>query len=234
MMSESVKNTQQTRRSLIYRWHDERGACYTTFAGQRIVANYLGIESGTTSSLGLCDYSTLPRFGVKGREALTWINSRFSNVPQRANLACQQDNGEVLARLSEQEFLYLGALPSRSYSQATAPVEWLDSDEPGIYTLPRADSHCCFALYGGEAATMFATLCAVDLSSRAFANGDIAQTSLARISAVIIRSDEAQQARFLVLADSASAQYLWDCLIEAIADFDGHAIGIDRLINEEG
>ena len=81
---------------------------------------------------------------------------------------------------------------------------------------------------------MFATLCAVDLSNSAFADGDIAQTSLARISAVIIRSDEAQQARFLVLADSASAQYLWDCLIETIADFDGRAIGIDRLIKEEG
>ncbi len=35
-----------------------------------------------------------------------------------------------------------------------------------------------------------------------------------------------------LLADSASALYLWDCLVEAMAEFDGAVVGTEAL--EEG
>jgi sarcosine oxidase subunit gamma len=34
-----------------------------------------------------------------------------------------------------------------------------------------------------------------------------------------------------VLADSASAPYLWDCLIDAMAEFGGGPVGVDELLD---
>ena len=53
------------------------------------------------------------------------------------------------------------------------------------------------------AADMFAKLCGVDLSPNRFAEGQVAQTSVARLSAIVIRSDTAGALAFHLLADSA-------------------------------
>ena len=50
------------------------------------------------------------------------------------------------------------------------------------YPVPRADSHCWFALSGLHAAEMFAKICGVDLRAHRFAEGAIAQTSVARMT----------------------------------------------------
>ena len=68
---------------------------------------------------------------------------------------------------------------------------------------------------------MFAKLCGVDLAAARFANGSIAQTSLARLSAILVRDDIAGQITFSVFADSASAEFLWDCLLDAMTEFSG-------------
>lgn len=76
-----------------------------------------------------------------------------------------------------------------------------------------------------------AKLCAVDLSAEAFAAGQIAQTSVARINAVVMNVSDAQARKFNLLCDRASALYLWNVLLDAIAEFDGQAVGIDGLLS---
>jgi sarcosine oxidase subunit gamma len=94
------------------------------------------------------------------------------------------------------------------------------------YLLPRRHSHFWFLVSGERAAQMFAKLCGVDLRPGKFADGAIAQTSFARMNAVVIRDDRGGALAYHLLGDSASAAYLWDCLIDAMAEFDGKPVGL--------
>jgi sarcosine oxidase, subunit gamma len=76
---------------------------------------------------------------------------------------------------------------------------------------------------------MFAKLCAIDLAADQFADGSVAQTSIARLTAIVIRHDIARTVSFSVLAESASAEYLWVCLADAMAEFSGEICGMESL-----
>ncbi len=181
------------------------------------------------TKLKLADLSLIPRWGLKGRDAFAWLAAQGASVPTRDNLAERQRDGSLIARLSPGEALVLAALPD---GQATlrAAIEALPSEGIGAcYPAPRWDSHCRFGLSGADAPRMFAKLCGVDLAVQSFPNGSVAQTSVARLSAIIIRHDIGNAVAFSLLADTASAEYLWDCLIDAMDEFSGVICDIESL-----
>ena len=75
------------------------------------------------------------------------------------------------------------------------------------FPTPRQHTHAWFLVSGAQAATMFAKICGVDLRPGQFAPGRIAQTSVARLNAVIVRDDQGETLTYHVLVDSASAEY---------------------------
>ena len=76
---------------------------------------------------------------------------------------------------------------------------------------------------------MFAKLCDVDLRTCKFDDLAISQTSVAHISGVVIRDDRGGQLAYLLLCDSASAAYLWDCLVDAMTEFNGRPVGLAAI-----
>ncbi len=76
---------------------------------------------------------------------------------------------------------------------------------------------------------MFAKLCAVDLRSQSFANHRIAQTSVARANAIVIRANLAQTLVYHLLVDSASADYFLPVLLDAMSEFGGGLVGYQAL-----
>mgnify|MGYP000225733921 FL=1 len=56
------------------------------------------------------------------------------------------------------------------------------------------------------------------------------QTSVARINAIVINVSDAQTQKFNLLCGRAAALYLWDVLIDAIDEFDGHVAGIEAIL----
>lgn len=132
----------------------------------------------------------------------------------------------------------LGPVPVAPSGLGTA-IDQIPADgEAACYPVPRRDSHAWFMIVGDDAARMFAKLCGVDLSPGSFAEGQVAQTSVARLSAIVIRNDMIRndvrpRLAFSILADSASAEYLWDCLLDAMAEFRGAAAGADGLATGE-
>jgi sarcosine oxidase subunit gamma len=76
---------------------------------------------------------------------------------------------------------------------------------------------------------MFAKICGVDLRPAHFPIGAIAQTSVAKMSAIIIRADLGSTIAYHVCADIASADYLWTCLEDAMAEYGGRIVGLAAL-----
>jgi sarcosine oxidase subunit gamma len=81
---------------------------------------------------------------------------------------------------------------------------------------------------------MFAKLCAIDLRPAKFADLSIAQTSIAKMSAILVRADIGAKPVFHLLVDSAAAVYFCDCLLDAADEFGGRIVGLKALQKFEG
>ncbi len=221
------------RRGFLDRKLAEAGATFGTLAGAAVALDYgdPGAELQAAQRLGLADLSVLPRSGFKGAGTPAWLAGQGVALPEASNRAARQKGGELAARLAPNELLILGALASGAGGLAeTLEAAWaaesLPPATPRGFPLPRRDSHAWFLVTGAAAAAMFAKLCGVDLRAGKFADLEIAQTSVARITGVIIRDDIGGQLSYHLLCDSASAAYLWDCLIDAMAEFEGRPVGL--------
>jgi sarcosine oxidase subunit gamma len=95
--------------------------------------------------------------------------------------------------------------------------------------MPRRDSHAWLAVAGHAAPEMLAKLCAVDLQLAKFADLSIAQTSIAKMSAIVVRADIGPNPVFHLLADSAAALYFCECLMDAAEEFRGRLVGLKSL-----
>jgi sarcosine oxidase subunit gamma len=184
--------------------------------------------AGSASRLELVDLSVVPRWGLKGRDVASWLDSRGATMPRTDNRAEPEGDGSLIARLSPAEVLILSPVDGKS-GLADAIEHVPAAGEGACYPVPRRDSHCWFVLIGKESPAMLAKLCAVDLAAHRFPMGQVAQTSVARLAAIIIRHDVERALGFHVLADSASAEYLWDCFLDAMNEFGGVVSGAEAV-----
>lgn len=235
MVSNVVQPEAYSRRSFVYRKLREHGARFGEVAGAAAAMAY-GDEDWETSQarhLALTDLSVLHRTGYKGPGVVEWLAGQGVEVPSQSNQAVRQGNGGVAARLSPTEMLVLDDLACETATVERLRQAWRDNkDTPEstrAFMVPREDSHGWFGVTGAQGAAMLAKLCAVDLRPRVFANGAIAQTSVARSGATITRSDLGSTLHFHLLYDSAAAGYLWDCLLDAMGEFNGKPVGLTAL-----
>jgi sarcosine oxidase subunit gamma len=191
-----------------------------SFVYRRLRQADVAASSGRVDApLKLADLSLVPRWGLKGRGVGAWLARYGARIPSDDNGAEIQNDGSRVARLSPTEVLVLSPRDGQSLADVIERIA--PEGEDACYSVPRRDSHCWFVVTGEDAHKMFAKLCAVDLAPDRFPNGQIAQTSVARLSAIVIRNDLKGTLSFSLLADSASAEYLWDCLLDAMTEFGG-------------
>jgi len=174
----------------------------------------------TDSGLALIDLSALPRAGIKGKGLSQWIESKSYGAGEESNRAYAQRDGVLIARLSPGELMVLANPADPSMDAMTYSLEATYN----CYPVRRQDSHYWFGLTGVRCPAMFAKLCGVDLSPDIFANGTVAQTSVARTSAVIVRHDIEDVLCYYLLGDSSTILYMWTCLVDAMKEFEGQIL----------
>jgi sarcosine oxidase subunit gamma len=227
----TTKPAQHLRRSMIYRLLAEAGAEFEVLADTAVAMRYAdgGDEVALARRMGLADLSPLSRTGFKGRDTPDWLVTQHVAIPDGPGQARRQSDGALVLRLSADEHVIVSDLDARSELPAALDANWQLSAGRMCYQMPRAESYCWFAITGECATEMLAKVCGVDLRVDKFDDGRIAQTSLARINAVIVRNDLGATPAFYVLADSASADYLWPCLVDAMQEFEGGIVGLAAL-----
>jgi sarcosine oxidase subunit gamma len=227
------------RRSFVARKLAAAGARFGDCNGSAVALDF-GDPAGEAAAarrLGLADLSPLPRAGFKGLGTADWLAGQGIVVPADSNRAARQANGPLAARLAPGELLILGGLDGAAAPVARLEAAWraepVPPQAPRGFPVPRADSHAWFLLSGACAPAAFAKLCGVDLRAQRFADLAIAQTQIARLSGIIVRDDlrgpDGAILTYHLLADSASAEYLWDCLLDAMVEFQGRPVGLTAL-----
>ncbi len=220
------------RRSFIYRALQQAGARFAAVNDASIAVDFgrpAEAEAAQARSMGIADLSVLPRIGFKGAGTVEWLTSQGLSIGADSNRAYPQAGGELAARLAPTEIFLIDSLAGRGELVQRLNAAWSWGNETPRrligYPMPRAESHAWFLVTGERAPGMFAKICGVDLRPHRFAVGAIAQTSLAKMSAIVIRADLGDVPAYHVLADSASAEYLWGCLLDAMAEFAGAPVG---------
>ncbi|MHA1600420.1 MAG: sarcosine oxidase [Alphaproteobacteria bacterium] len=220
------------RRSFVYRELLMAGAHFSEENGAAVVMDF-GDPAGEEAAarcLGLADLSPLPRVGFKGAGTVAWLAKQKVAVPPESNQAVAQGSRGLAARLAPEEVLVLGSLAGHDDMPVRLSAAWakaaMPPEIPRGFPVPRADRHAWFLLTGADSPAMFAKICGVDVRPAKFAVGRIAQTSIARLNGIVIRDDQGGVPAYHLLADSASAGYLWGCLRDAMTEFRGIPIGL--------
>lgn len=220
------------RRSPLRRRLQALGAGWHSL-GDAAIAETVG-EASASSGITIFDLSPLPRLGFKGRGTIPAMQRRGVVVEPTPNRAFRQPDGGLCLVLGAGEVILVANLAGEPERLTQLESEWRIEDEERTYPLLRRDSHAWLAVTGKALPQMFAKLCAVDLSHDKFPDLAIAQTSIAKMSAILVRADAAGTPVFHLLMDSAAALYFCDCLLDAADEFGGRIGGLKTLQNLEG
>lgn len=215
------------RRSPLRRQLEAAGATWRDIADAAIAETV-----GTPASAGavaIADLSPLPRLGFKGKGTIEAAQRRGIVLEATPNRAFRQPDGGLCLVLAPGEIILLSNLAGDGARLAQLEASWRIEDEERTYPMPRRDSHAWLAVAGQAAPEMLAKLCAVDLRSAKFADFSIAQTSIAKMSAIVVRADIGPNPLFHLLADSAAALYFCECLMDAAEEFSGRLVGLKTL-----
>ena len=215
------------RRSPLRRRLEAEGAAWGDL-GDVAVAETIG-DAAPSGGIAIVDLSPLPRLGFKGRGTIPAMQSRGITVEATPNRAFRQPDGGLCLVLAPGEVILLSNLAGDGERLAQLESGWRIEDEERTYPLPRRDSHAWLAVAGQAAPEMFAKLCAIDLRRDKFPDLAIAQTSIAKMSAILTRGDIGADPVFHLLVDSAAALYFCDCLLDASDEFGGRIFGLKEL-----
>lgn len=207
---------------------------------QNIVENYQAFGDGklflqrqldnshAVQSCGLVDLTNLARVGFRGLDAAQYLAAQGFTLPEKPNTLITQSDGSQVARLSATEYMILGGLQDFGERIAQLEKAWVMNDQLN-YLLPRQDSHAWFQITGVYLAPIMAKICAVDLSPDVFTIGQVVQSSVARINAIIMNVSDEKTSKFNILCDRTMALYLWDVVLDAMQEFNGEVLGINAL-----
>ena len=236
MNSSSITPNSFAQRSFLYRKYKSTQTGWSQVNGYATISTLVDQDKEIeyAKQLAISDLSYIQRIGFKGAGTVDWLNKQNIQIPEMVNSSLSTDDDCLVARLGTNDILVLDNLQCTNKLPNKLEQQWhqdyLQNNQPCGFIMPRQDSHACFSITGNYSAEMFAKLCAIDLRTEKFGNNKIAQTSLARIGAIIIRHDlNSSLTSFLVLVESALAEYCWDCLINAMQEFEGKIIGISTL-----
>jgi sarcosine oxidase subunit gamma len=203
-----------------------------TPAGDAAISDGLG-NIDAARNLAITDLSPLPRLGFKGRETIPAMQKRGITVEATPNRAFRQPDGGLCLVLAPGEVILLSPLAGDGGKLQSLHDAWRLDDAERTYPLLRGDSHAWFIVTGTKSPEMFAKICGIDFRLNKFPDLSIAQTSVAKISAIVTRADIGTTPAFHILADSASALYFFECLIDAAQEFGSSVASRHILLNLE-
>lgn len=219
------------RRTPLRAFKDFAGAQWAALGDAAVVER---VADAGTPPLMIADFSPLPRLGFKGRGTMAAMQKRGLAVQPTPNIAYRQDDGSLCLVLGANEVFLLSNVDGDGRKFEEWEGGWSIDDAEGTYPLLRRDSHAWFVVKGPRAAEMFAKICGVDLRPAKFPDLSIAQTMIARMSAVVVRADIDGALCFHMLVDSAAALYFSEAILDAAQELGGRVVGRSEIRGGNG
>lgn len=159
-----------------------------------------------SGAVTLRDFSQTPRFGLKGRGSVAFLQSQGYAVPEINEIA-----NDVL-RLGSEEIVVLNAADDLY-------TRWEAASAPKGYYSWREETWAMMHLTGPYLIDLMSKICPIDLSDSAFTVGQIAQTRVGYVEAIIWRNDRDGMG-FDILFDIAATAFFANAVAIASAEFN--------------
>lgn len=201
----------------------------TVLHGMEVALEYVSaeIEHKRKKTLGICDVSCFPRFGVKGLNAVQWLKENKVEIPPQGNAWIVHKPDTLVLRLGMNEFLLedqLGGKACEALHGASQPKAY------GIYQVQRNDT--ALILSGSRVQELFAEVCAIDLRDPALGPNAVVMTQMAGISVTLLRQQLHGETVYRLWCDGTYGPYLWDTLLEIAEELGGGAVGLSCHFKE--
>ncbi|MGX1741181.1 hypothetical protein ACWIEX_06445 [Bosea sp. NPDC055353] len=159
------------------------------------------------SEILLYDLTACGRFGIKGRGAGAWLASQGIALPAKVNAIASI--GELdLARLGLEDFLVLSRPGAPSEALARLRAAWeQDASGPKGFNAWREEVWAWFHICGHHLSAFMAKTCPVDLHPDRFSLLSVAQTRVAQMDSIVIRTDRTGTPGFDLFFDIASSEF---------------------------
>jgi heterotetrameric sarcosine oxidase gamma subunit len=167
-----------------------------------------------------------PRLGVlhlRGPQAEAAIGQFGAGKPDESPLAigdARPMDGSVLCRLATDEYLLLVESP-KQWEEAYERLEEAAAGQ-GVMVSELTHGYGKLQLSGRRATALLPRICGLDFSERGFPDGRVAQTSLAKVHATLVRMDgQGEAPNYYLLVDRSLSAYVWEVIVAVMQAFRG-------------
>ena len=209
-------------RTPLHHWHAARGARFAERDGWRVVADYGDAEreaEAARAGVGLADISAFAKMSLLGPGVSALVECLAPGMALAPRRVAPVLGGSALAcRLTQDHLLVL----SNSYqlSAINSLPDQPGEGEPLIQT-DVTSTFAGFAVVGPRVESFLRTLTHLDLRRASFPVNSCAETALAGVEALLLRTDELSLPSVRGYVAWDLAEYVWERLMEA-----GHPGGI--------
>ncbi len=212
-------------RSPLHRWHADHGARFTEDHYWQVPAVYSNVEQELTAAQAgavVADVSAFAKLSLQGTGVAGLVQAIYPNTAalNPRGVALFSDQEPLLAcRLTDRHLLVLASAPDE-----TAIRQKVTNEPEGVVRHDVTSAYAEFLLIGPRIEDVLRRLTGFDVSISNFPVGACAETSLASIHAILVRSPELAlpSARILIAWDLA--EFVWETIFHA-----GRQLGIVPL-----
>lgn len=166
-------------------------------------------QNAAGNDIVLFDLTAYQRFGIKGRGAGAWLVSNGLVLPEVVNTMAPTPRGFDLLRIGTEDFVALSRPGAASASLTALQAAWQGDDrEPKGFDTYRDEVWSWFHICGVGVSDLLAQTCPVDLDKDRFALSQVAQTRVAQMDCVLVRTDRTGQHGFDIFFDAASTEFM--------------------------
>ncbi|MEO2032662.1 MAG: hypothetical protein ABGZ35_11310 [Planctomycetaceae bacterium] len=178
------------------------------------------IEREAVQSLAICDLSGLQKFGVKGRDAESWLSSEGVDVPAGIFESCPYADGGVTVRFGTDEFFLEDGVANMS----VAPLEErLHSGGGQVFRVEHQEA--TFLITGSRSLEVLAQTCGINFREAPLRQ--LVFTRVAGVSCAALPESVGVIPAYRFWVDPSYALYLWNVFVEICESLNGSIVGVD-------
>jgi sarcosine oxidase subunit alpha len=218
-------------RSPLHHWHAAHGAHFAERDGWQVVTHYLGAAAeaaAARSGLGLADVSAFAKVSLRGPGvpdlARTLVPASAALKPHGVGVI---PSGAALAcRLTEGHLLLLGTTPDAT--DLRKQRAWPGNGRT-VAQIDVASAYAGFCVVGPRLEDLLRRLTHVDIRPTSFPADWCAETALAGVEALLVRSGRPGLPSLRVYVAWDLGEYVWERILDAGRDGPVTPVGLEAL-----
>jgi sarcosine oxidase subunit alpha len=217
-------------RTPLHHWHPAHAAHFAERDGWQVVTAYSAVEREVVAAragLGLADISAWAKISLRGPGVPKLVEALDPQGPARRPLGVSAlaDVPALACRLTEDHLILLGSAISLTLGPRLDRL----LQDPAILRTDGTSAWAGFAVMGTSLDDFLRRLTHLDVRASRFPVGSCAETSLAGVEALLVRSAETSLPSMRVYVGWDFGEYVWERMMEAGEEWTITPVGMEAL-----